>query len=84
MTDDDTESGSAYDAGATSRAEWTALPRNPDLRTDLGYELVALERIEAPGKGDDVVFLPMDESLLREDAFLVAGPGGRCDLAGKR
>lgn len=68
----------------TTAEEWAALPRHPDPREDLGYELVALERIETPGRSDDVVYLPMDESLLRDDSFMVVGPRGHCDLGAKR
>lgn len=51
-----------------SRQDWEDLPANPDPREDLGYELSDLEAYETDG---DVVILPTDEDMLREDAFVV-------------
>lgn len=54
-----------------TREDWEELPADPDLNDDLGYEMVDLESYEA--EGDRILFLPTDEDMLREDAFIVAG-----------
>lgn len=53
-----------------SAEEWERLPSDPDLREDLGYELLDLEAYET--EGDRVLFLPRDEDMLRNEAFIVA------------
>ena len=53
----------------TSRDEWEALPVDPDLSEDLGYDLFDLETHET----DDghVLLIPTEEDMLMEDAFIV-------------
>lgn len=54
----------------TTREEWEHLPLNPDLREDLGYDLLDLESYETDD--DRILFLPHDEDMIRGDAFIVA------------
>lgn len=62
--------------------EWADRPLDPDLHSDLGYDLVDWEVV--PNACDDKkVFLPMEESMLRDEAFIVAEPGAYCDLGSK-
>lgn len=56
------------------RTEWGSVPADPDLEADLGYELSELEVIE-PGDGDHVLFLPSEEEMVAEEAFVIADPG---------
>lgn len=53
-----------------SRAEWEAVPTDPDLEADLGYEVVDLEVFEADD--DHLLYLPHDEDMLRDEAFIIA------------
>ncbi|WP_277555966.1 hypothetical protein [Halobaculum limi] len=51
---------------------WRELPPNPDPEDDLGYELVELDFIPtSTSGGKEVLVLPTDEEMLREDAFIV-------------
>lgn len=51
---------------------WRELPPNPDPEADLGYELVELDFIPtSTSGGKEVLVLPTDEDMLREDAFIV-------------
>lgn len=54
-----------------SRSEWEQLPPDPDLVADLGYELLDLEAYRTDG--DHVLFLPPDEEMLQDEAFIVVG-----------
>lgn len=56
-----------------TREDWEELPSDPDLNNDFGYEAVDLQSHEA--EGDRILFLPADEDMLREDAFIVVGKG---------
>lgn len=52
-----------------SRQDWVRLPANPDANEDLGYELFDLEAHETDD--DNVLIIPQDEDMLRDDAFIV-------------
>lgn len=62
--------------------EWENRPIDPDLQSDLGYTLVDWEVVQA-ACDDKKVFLPIEESMLRDEAFIVAGPNAQCDLGTK-
>ena len=53
----------------TTRRDWEELPSDPDLIDDLGYELLDLEAYETDE--DHILFLPQDEDMLRDEAFIV-------------
>ena len=55
------------------------LPRNPDPESDLGYQLLELDVLHS-SDGENVLVLPSDEDLLRENAFIVADPDVVCEL----
>lgn len=62
--------------------EWENRPIDPDLHSDLDYELVTWEVV--PNSCDDKkVFLPIEESMLKDEAFIVAEPEACCDLGTK-
>lgn len=66
----DSADGNSPEECPTSRETWEQLPTDPDLHEDLGYEMLELEVYHT---GDEsVIFLPEDEDMLREAAFIVA------------
>lgn len=51
---------------------WRELPPNPDPTEDLGYTLVELDFIPTTTSGgEEILVLPTDEEMLREEAFMV-------------
>lgn len=62
-----------------SEGEWAEVPNNPGPE-DLGYQTMELRVTEAT-VNDHYVFLPDDEELLREEAFVVADEKGVVDPA---
>ncbi len=61
---------------------WRELPPNPDPLDDLGYDLVELDFIPtSTSGGEEVLVLPTDEEMLREDAFVVVDKDSVVDLA---
>lgn len=55
-------------------SEWDEQPDDPES-DDLGYELDDWERIRATGTdSDQYLYLPGDEELLRDEAFIVVSP----------
>lgn len=60
-------------------AEWEQLPPDPDLVDDLGYEMLDLEVLPTEDGSTQYMFIPRDEDMIREDAFLVAGESAICD-----
>jgi hypothetical protein len=70
--------------GQTLPADWRDQPVDPDLEENLGYELIAWEKINVVDDPDQVIFLPDSEEQLRDDAFIVSGENAVCDLTDKR
>lgn len=67
-------------SGDSVATSWETVPEDPDLAEDLGYLLMELEFISSATGRDQVIVLPKDESLLKEDAFLVTDTSGIVDL----
>lgn len=63
------ESGEARPERPTTRADWERLPPDPDPNEDLGYDVLDLEAYETDA--DHVLFLPADDDMLRDEAFIV-------------
>ncbi|QWC20206.1 hypothetical protein [Halorubrum sp. 2020YC2] len=64
--------------------EWEDQPDDP-AGDDLGYDLDEWERIRATGvDSEKYLYLPGDEELLREEAFLVVSPEAVADLVDNR
>lgn len=64
----------------TGQERWQNVPRDPEPE-DLGYELDDWEVIRA--RKDDrghLMFLPENEDMLREEAFIVADACSVCDV----
>lgn len=65
---------------AFTRRDWENLDSNPDIRSDLGYELAPWETIDTATDSRQVIFMPQNEELLKDDAFIVADESALCDL----
>lgn len=65
---------------SVSRTEWAQVSDDPNLEEDLGYEMIDLEIIQANNKAEQYMFLPQDEEMLTEEAFIVAEPDSVVDI----
>lgn len=82
MTRETNDTDPLPDDSTLAGTEWDDRPVDPDLHSDLEYELVDWEVV--PNSCDDKqVFLPIEESMLRDEAFIVAEPEACCDLGTK-
>ena len=66
---------------AATRNAWRRVPDDPDIEEDLGYRIVDWEVIRA--RDDDsgrLMFLPADEEMLRDDAFILADEDAVCNV----
>lgn len=54
---------------------------DPDVEKDLGYRLAEWSAIRHQDDVSRVVFLPEDEELLHDDAYIVVEEDSLCDLA---
>lgn len=63
-----------------ARGQWENVPTDPDLAADFGYALLDLEVIRSGNGREQVMVLPKDEDLLRENAFLVVDEDALCDV----
>ena len=64
-----------------SLADWEALESDPDFGEDFEYELTEWEQFETLDGTDQVMFLPSDESELKDAAFVVAEETDLIDLS---
>lgn len=65
-----------------STIDWTEIPADPDLERDLGYHVDDWQVVKARKNGTGhLMFLPEDEAMLREDAFIVVDDSSVCDVA---
>jgi hypothetical protein len=72
------ESSSGQNAG---RKSWRRVPEDPDLERDLDYELEEWEVVRTRESGPDrLMFLPSDEEMLRDEAFVLADDDAVCNL----
>lgn len=62
----------------TIKRKWERLPDDPEM-TDLGYQAVDLDLIETNTPPSQVLVLPHDEDLIRDDAYLIADAAWICD-----
>lgn len=60
--------------------QWEDLPPDPDLAADLEYEMLDLEVIRAKNGSGQFMFIPRDEDMIHENAFVVAEPAAVCDV----
>lgn len=72
-------------AGDTVKEEWRQQPDDPDSAQDLGYQIDDWERIAAhEAESEKFLYLPEDEELLREEAFIVIQPDDLVELEENR
>lgn len=64
--------GTDPDENTMTKADWKALETDPDYAADFGYRLSEWEQFEVLDNTDQVVFLPSDETEIKDAAFLVA------------
>lgn len=74
------ESAGADDRSAWTREEWKGLAANPEDEADLGYRIAEWEQFETLDGTDQMMFLPTDESELKDAAFVVAEDSAVVDL----
>lgn len=72
--------GAETDGDGLARHEWEQLPSDPDLAGDLGYSLCEWEEFATLDDSEAVMFLPADEEVLKEDAFVVVAEDAMVDL----
>lgn len=64
-----------------ARTDWKQARSNPDPRKDLGYDIDDWEEVTARSAGQEhLLFLPSDEGMLQDEAFLVVAPEAMEDL----
>jgi hypothetical protein len=63
-----------------SRSDWERLSADPDPEQDLGYRLADWDVVESNNTANHLIFLPKDDDLLKDDAFIVADPESVCDV----
>lgn len=66
------------------RTDWKRLARNPDSERDLDYEVRDWERFNVGDGSNQVMFLPGEEELLQDDAFVVVHEESLVDLDTRR
>lgn len=60
---------------------WEDVERDPDLEEDLEYRMDDWEEVSAAADGErQFLFLPTNDELFREEAFIVADPTAVCDV----
>jgi hypothetical protein len=74
-------SGEETDDEGATRAEWVNLPHDPEPEA-LGYEAHDWESFRALDGSDQVMFLPAEESALRDDEFIVVDEDSLLELGG--
>ena len=60
-------------------AEWRDISSDPDPIRDLGYEMVDMEVVRTHDGDGEYMFIPSQEDMIAEDAFMVAEPSAVCD-----
>lgn len=76
----DSESDPLSDRTKCTRDDWEELASDPNTEADFGYRITEWNSFETPDNSSQVMFLPTEESLLKEDAFVVAEESDICEL----
>lgn len=85
MSSDDQRSDRQLSRGQDYESvEWERLPLDPDLERDLGYQVADWEPITTANDDGQLVYLPAEEDLLRQDAFIVVDRDDQIDLIDER
>lgn len=65
--------------------EWRQRPVDPDSSRDLGYHIDDWECVRAQSvDGEKFLYLPDDEEMLHEEAFVVVRTEDVCNLKNRR
>jgi len=68
-----------------SYSDWESLSADPDPETDLGYVGTEWDVIRTTQKeSSHLLFLPKDEQLLKQEAFVIATESAVVDIADHR
>lgn len=65
---------------ALAKTEWADVPTDPDPRRNLDYRLRDWEVLRPSDGSDQIVFLPEDEEMLRNEAFVIVQQDELCSL----
>lgn len=85
MTRDEQRSdGQLSRDGSYESVQWERLPLDPDVEQDLGYKLTDWEPITTANDDGQLVYLPAEEDLLRQDAFIVVDRDDQIELIDER
>lgn len=79
-TDSRVRSGDIDGDEPFTRTDWEELRSDPDVRADLGYAIAPWESIDTATESTQVIFMPQNEDLLKDDTFIVADQDVLCDL----
>lgn len=64
--------------------DWTTVSADPDLEADLGYELHEMDVVETNNGSGQLLLLPWNEEMLREESFMVVHRDAVVDLIDNR
>lgn len=65
--------GTQTDHDPHTEADWESLPADPDPRRDLGYSCGNWDVVRTTcGRRAHLLFLPQDQQLLEQEAFVIA------------
>ncbi len=68
-----------------SYSTWESLSADPDPQADLGYVGTEWDVIRTTQKhGSHLLFLPQNEQLLKQEAFVIASESSVVDIADRR
>lgn len=72
----------ATEDSQVTRSEWARQDDDPNLESDLDYRMDDWEVVDARNaQREQLMFLPNDEELIKEEAFIVAEPDAVCELS---
>lgn len=72
------------DERLAERVDWEEVPPDPDLYEDLGYEIRDMDVISTDNGSGQLLFLPWEEELIRDQSFLVADEDSVVNLVDTR
>lgn len=84
MTGSSSDSTDGSVAAVLSETKWAEAPVDPDPQQHLDYELRDWEVLTPSSDSEQVVFLPEDSELLRDEAFLIVSRESLCSLGQRR
>lgn len=64
--------------------DWTSVPADPDLEDDLGYEIHNMDVVETNNGSGQLLLLPWNEEMIREESFIVVHQDAVVDLIDSR